>query len=35
MMPSSVMGFEVLGLGEGLPLACNDTAWGQNQKPPG
>ena len=24
-------GFEVLGLGEGLPLACNDTAWGQNQ----
>ena len=23
--------FEVLGLGEGLPLACNDTAWGQNQ----
>ena len=24
-------GFEVLGLGEGLPLACNDTAWGQNK----
>ena len=24
-------GFQVIGLGEGLLIACNDTLWGQNQ----
>ena len=24
-------GFQVIGLGEGLPVACNDTLWGQDQ----
>ncbi len=24
-------GFQVISLGGGLPVACNDTLWGQNQ----